>query len=62
MMFVVDLIERIADRAEETIVRGDDGAVEIELDDGLRSADCAGPCDCIPRGRIIAPLQHRSSS
>jgi hypothetical protein len=39
VMLALDLGQRIADRAKEMIVRGDDGAVEVELDDRLRAAD-----------------------
>src|ERR1700761_7111602 len=38
-MLARDLRQRIADRAEKIIVGGDDGAVEIELDHRLRTAD-----------------------
>jgi hypothetical protein len=39
MMLALDLGERVTKRAKEVIVCGDDGAVEIELDHGLRPGD-----------------------
>ena len=39
MVLALDLVERIAHRAEEILVGGDDRAVHVELDHGLRPAD-----------------------
>jgi hypothetical protein len=39
VMLARDLGERVAHRGEEIVVGGDDGAVEIELDHGLRAGD-----------------------
>ena len=39
MVLALDFVERVAHRAEEILVRGDDGAVHVEFDDGLGAAD-----------------------
>ena len=41
VMLALDLVERVAERVQEILVGGDDGAVEVELDHGLRLAECA---------------------
>ena len=38
-MLALDFAERVAHRAEEVFIGGDDGAVHLEGDDGLRAAD-----------------------
>ena len=38
VVLALDLVERIAHRAEEILVGGDDGAVHVEFDHGLRAA------------------------
>ena len=63
MMLALDLVERIADRAEEMIVRGDDGAVEVELDHRLRArdrSDLAGVFHAadLARGDVGGELDH----
>ena len=39
VVLALDLVERVADGAEEILVGGDDGAVHVELDHGLGPAD-----------------------
>ena len=39
MVLALDLIQGIAHGAEEILVRGNDGAVELEFDDRLRPVD-----------------------
>ena len=62
VVLALDFFKPIAHRVEEILVGGDDGAIQVKFDHGLRFADCGSLCDCIRCGRIIAPLQHRSSS
>ena len=38
-MLALDLVQRVAQRIQEILVGGDDGAVEVEFDDGLGLAD-----------------------
>ena len=38
-MLAADLIERVADGVEKILIGGDDGTVELKLDDGLRLVD-----------------------
>lgn len=46
MMLALNLGERITQRFAEVLVRRHDGAVELELDDGLHPADC-GDLGCL---------------
>ena len=39
MMLALDFRQPVADRGEEILIGGEDGAVEIEFDDRLRTAD-----------------------
>ena len=62
VMLALDFLEPITERVEEILVGGDDRPVHLELDHGLRFADCRGLRDSVRRGLTIAPLQHLMTS
>jgi hypothetical protein len=55
VVFALDLIQAVSQTSQEVVVRGDNGAVEVEFDDCLRLADggqlalrTPPPCSFVP--------------
>ena len=39
-MLALDFVKRVAERVQEVFVSSSNGSIEVELDGGLRFADC----------------------
>jgi len=62
MMLAGDLRQLVAHGIQEVRIGGDNAAVNVELDDGLRFADRVGLGERVARLRIVAPQSHGGPS
>lgn len=59
VMLALYLAKRITQRFQEILVRGNNAAVQIELDDSLRPADRGGCRRCVECSCATSQLEHR---